>query len=84
MLCLDMPNSFQIGDTAACRINGEPNRVHWKTSDTLVLLGTSEDTPPDERAILIQLHDEHNPDGMRTFYCAAEREPVPDTGSASH
>jgi hypothetical protein len=59
MFVMHMPESFKIGDTAACCINGEPAQLTWRSPDTLVIGGT------DARHIA-QTHVE---DGLRCFIC---------------
>jgi hypothetical protein len=37
MFIMHMPESFKVGDTAACRINDEPAQLTWRSHDTLVI-----------------------------------------------
>jgi hypothetical protein len=60
MFILHMPESFKVGDTEACRINGEPAQLTWRSPDTLVIGAT------DARHIL----KTHVEDGLRCFICA--------------
>lgn len=46
MFFISMPDTFKIGDTEACRINGQPAKIKWRDADTLVIL------PDDTRPIL--------------------------------
>ena len=46
MFFISFPTSFNVGDTADCRINKEPARVTWRDADHLVI------EPDDARAIL--------------------------------
>ena len=59
MFITQMPESFKIGDTAACQINGEPAQLTWRSPDTLVIGAT------DARHIV----KTHTEDGMRVFVC---------------
>ena len=59
MFIMHMPESFKIGDTADCRINGEPTQLTWRSPDTLVIGNT------DARHI-VKTHVE---DGLRCFIC---------------
>ena len=59
MFIMHMPESFKVGDTAACRINGEPAQLTWRSPDTLVI-GAA-----DVRHIVkTQIED-----GLRCFIC---------------
>lgn len=59
MFIMHMPKSFKVGDTEACRINGEPAQLTWRSPDTLVI-GDN-----DARSI-VKTHIE---DGLRCFIC---------------
>jgi hypothetical protein len=37
MFIMHMPESFKVGDTAACRINDEPAQLTWRSHDTLII-----------------------------------------------
>jgi hypothetical protein len=59
MFIMSMPESFKVGDTAACRINGESAQLTWRSPDTLVIGAT------DARHIVkTQIED-----GLRCFIC---------------
>jgi hypothetical protein len=60
MFIMHMPESFKLGDTAACRINGEPAQLTWRGPDTLIIGGN------DARHI-VKTHVE---DGLRCFVCS--------------
>jgi hypothetical protein len=59
MLIMHMPETFKIGDTAACRINGEPAQLTWRSADTLVI-------GADDARYIVRTHLE---DGLRCFIC---------------
>ena len=59
MFIIHMPESFKVGDTAACKINRERSQLTWRSLDTLVI-GAA-----DARHI-VKTHVE---DGMRVFVC---------------
>jgi hypothetical protein len=59
MFIMHMPESFKIGDTAACCINGEPAQLTWLSPDILVI-GDN-----DVRHI-VKTHVEN---GLRCFIC---------------
>jgi hypothetical protein len=59
MFIMSMPESFRVGDTAACRINGEISQLTWRSPNTLVIGAT------DARNIL----KHHVEDGVRSFIC---------------
>ena len=40
MFIMHMPESFKVGDTTACEINGESTQLTWRTPDTLVIDAT--------------------------------------------
>lgn len=61
MFFLSMPKTFQVGDTADCKINGEPKRVTWHDRDTMVIV------PGDARHI--HLIDSSSK-SLNTFMCA--------------
>lgn len=46
MFFISMPDTFKLGDTEGCRINGQPAKIEWRDADTLVIL------PDDARPIL--------------------------------
>jgi hypothetical protein len=50
-IVLHMTKTFKVGDTVACRINGEPQRVTWRDEDILVI------EPDDARVILTRTID---------------------------
>ena len=37
MFMISMPRTFRVGDTADCRINGNPRHLTWLDEDTLVI-----------------------------------------------
>jgi hypothetical protein len=37
MFMLHMRNTFKVGDSANCKINGEPARVTWRDANHLVI-----------------------------------------------
>jgi hypothetical protein len=37
MFAIPMPNSFKVGDTIDGKVNGEPRRITWRDSNTLVI-----------------------------------------------
>jgi hypothetical protein len=37
MFIMHMPESFKVGDTNACRINGEPTQLTWLSPDVLII-----------------------------------------------
>jgi hypothetical protein len=59
MFIMHMPETFKIGDTAACRINNEPTQLTWRSLDTLVI-GEN-----DARHIV----ETRIGDGLRCFIC---------------
>jgi hypothetical protein len=60
MFVIHMPVNFKVGDTAGCRINGEPSSVTWRDKDTLVI------EPDDARTIELQVVE----NGLRCFICS--------------
>lgn len=79
MFMIHMPEDFKVGDTAACRINGEPQRVTWRDQNTLVI------EPDDARQIF---HTETDGE-LRCFMCGdaaaknASVYPSPDWAQSS-
>jgi hypothetical protein len=59
MFIMHMPKSFKVGDTEACRINGEPAQLTWRSADTLVI-------GDNDARLIVQTHVE---DGLRCFIC---------------
>jgi len=59
MFVMQMPESFKLGDTAICKVNGKPTALTWRSPQTLVI-GTT-----DARHI-VRTHIE---DGMRVLIC---------------
>ena len=59
MFCISLRVSVKIGDTADCRINGEPRKVTWRDDKTLVI------EPGDARTII----DVHGDGKLRFFTC---------------
>jgi hypothetical protein len=60
MFTINMPVTFQIGDTIDCRINAAPARVTWRDAKTLVI------EPEDARKIVERFTDGE----LITFVCA--------------
>ena len=60
MFFISLPASVRVGDTADCKINGEPRKVTWRDTDTLVI------EPSDARRIVMidQAGD------LRSFVCS--------------
>jgi len=59
MFVMHMAENFKIGDSADCRINGEPTRLTWCDKNTLVI-GEN-----DARTIVTT----HIENGLRCFIC---------------
>ena len=59
MFIIHMPLDFKVGDSADCRINGEPKRVTYRDANTLVI-GKN-----DARAIITTEVD----GALRAFFC---------------
>lgn len=59
MFVMQMPESFKLGDTAICKINGKRAALTWRSPDILVI-GAN-----DARHI-VRTHIE---DGLRCFIC---------------
>jgi hypothetical protein len=59
MFIMHMPESFKVGDTAACRINGEPAQLTWLSPDTLII----------GAADFRQIVKTHVENGLRCFIC---------------
>jgi hypothetical protein len=55
-----MPQTFKIGDTETCKINGETQQVTWRDKTTLVI------EPDDPRAIVTRTQ----PGDLTCFFCA--------------
>jgi hypothetical protein len=69
MLFLSMPLTFKVGDTAECKINGEPTQVSWPERATLVIdPHVLTHGKPDTREIL----DITVRGNLRSFTCADE------------
>ena len=49
MFMIHMPKAFKVGDTADCRINGEPKQLTWRDENTLVI------EPGDARTIVTRV-----------------------------
>lgn len=65
MFIMVMAETFQVGDRAAVRINGEPAELHWRDPDTLVINDT------DARAIVMLERGGRDGAGraVQTFTC---------------
>jgi hypothetical protein len=59
MFMIHMPKTFKVGDTADCRINGDPQRVTWRDKNTLVI------EPDDVRTIVTSVIE----DDLIGFIC---------------
>ena len=59
MFSISMPESFKVGDTEACCINGKPAQLTWRSRDTLVI-------GADDARQIVKTHVE---DGLRCFVC---------------
>jgi hypothetical protein len=59
MFMISLPADVKVGDTVACKINGDPALVRWRDQETLVI------QPGDARAILHTELDRN----MRDFCC---------------
>ena len=59
MFVMHMPETFKVGDTAACRINGEPAQLTWRSPNTLVI-------GADDARHIVKTHVEN---GLRSFFC---------------
>jgi hypothetical protein len=59
MLMMQVPKTMKVGESAVCRINGEPATVTWRDTKTLVI------EPGDARLII---HSRIDRD-MRVFFC---------------
>ncbi|QIG93433.1 hypothetical protein [Bradyrhizobium sp. 6(2017)] len=59
MFFLSLPVTVKVGDTADCKINGEPKRVTYRDAQTLVI------EPDDARTII----DVQNDGKLRHFTC---------------
>jgi hypothetical protein len=59
MFIMHMPESFKVGDTATCVVDGEATQLTWRGPDTLVI--GAADTRP-----ILAMHVEP---GLRTFVC---------------
>jgi hypothetical protein len=76
MFFISKPETFTVGDTADCRINGKPERVTWKDKGTLII------EPGDARRIVEVRQTVGTLDGreavLNCFLCADSegREPV--------
>ena len=70
MFVMHMPEDFKLGDSADCRINGEPARLTRRDKNTLVI---GED---DVRAILTT----HIENGLRCFFCGDRDVPAHQHG----
>jgi hypothetical protein len=70
MFVMHMPESFKIGDSADCNINGEPVRLTWRDKNTLVI------GDDDARAILTS----HVENGLRCFFCGDRGVPADQHG----
>jgi hypothetical protein len=60
MFMINMPKSFKVGETADCRIDGEPARVTWRRPNELVI------EPDDVRRIF---HADVGDNNLRCFMC---------------
>jgi hypothetical protein len=65
-LIIHFPDSFKIGDTTNCVINGEPAQVQWTDAKTLTIL-------PDDRRVIEQRKP--SGDGLVLFLCSSTSEP---------
>jgi len=59
MFVMQMPETFKLGDSAICKVNGKLAALTWRSPDTLVIGAT------DARHI-VRTHVE---DGLRVFFC---------------
>ena len=70
MFMITMPLDFTIGETRACKINGEPSKITWRDEETLVI------EPGDARKIACAFLD----GGLRTFFCGDAGEELTSGG----
>jgi hypothetical protein len=63
MFVVTLPNSFKVGDTMSCQINGADNTVHWLDKATLVIGENN-----DHRGIFYTV-PARNPHDHKTFFC---------------
>jgi hypothetical protein len=62
MFFISLPTTVRVGDTTDCKINGEPRKVTWRDTETLVI------EPGDVRRIVSVMVNQGS--DLRSFVCS--------------